>query len=282
MFGWLKERRRKRIVAEPFPREWDAIIDAYVPLAWRLQSAERQRLRELVQIFIAEKTWEGCSGLDLTEEMQVIVAANACLLVLDRGIDLYKDVDSILLYPNTVITPPRRPFMFETVRTPIGHARAISGEAMLHGPVVLSWDAVIAGTQWDAHGNVVVHEFAHKIDMADGSVDGTPPLGSEREVADWARVWSAAYRDVTERVAYGLPCSIDPYGATNEAELFAVATETYFLNPAGLRWDYPELFAQLDGLYGRYEAGWQGRADLGLVREHDLGRVQEEAAFETN
>ncbi|MBA3501891.1 MAG: zinc-dependent peptidase, partial [Deltaproteobacteria bacterium] len=166
MFGWLKERRRKRIVAEPFPREWDAIIDAYVPLAWRLQSAERQRLRELVQIFIAEKTWEGCSGLDLTEEMQVIVAANACLLVLDRGIDLYKDVDSILLYPRTVITPPRTPFMFENVRAPIGHARAISGEAMLHGPVVLSWDAVMEGTRWDAMHNVVVHELAHKIDMA--------------------------------------------------------------------------------------------------------------------
>jgi hypothetical protein len=281
MFGWLKERRRKRIASEPFPPEWDAIIDAYVPLAGALNMSERQRLRELVQIFIAEKTWEGCSGLDLTEEMQVIVAANACLLVLDRGIDLYKDVDSILLYPSTVITPPRRPFMFETVRTPIGHARAISGEAMLHGPVVLSWDSVVAGTHWDATSNVVIHELAHKIDMADGSVDGTPPLGSDRELADWARVWSAAYRDLVARVEYGMPHSIDAYGATNEAEFFAVATETYFLNPAGLRADYPELFAQLDGLYGRYEARWQGRADLGLVREHDLGRVQEEA-FDTN
>jgi len=249
MLGWLRDRRRKRVLAEPFPREWDAVIDAYVPLAWRLQSAERQRLRELVQVFIAEKSWEGCSGLELTEEMQVIVAANACLLVLDRGIDLYQDVDSILLYPNTVITPPRRPYMFETVRTPIGHARAISGEAMLHGPVVLSWDAVLAGTRWDAPGNVVVHEFAHKIDMADGSVDGTPPLATDRELADWARVWSAAYRDFLVRVELGITSAIDAYGATNEAEFFAVATETYFLNGDGLRGDYPELYALLDDFY---------------------------------
>lgn len=249
MLGWLKDRRRKRIATERFPAEWDAIIDACVPLAWRLQSAERQRLRELVQIFIAEKSWEGCSGLELTETMQVIVAANACLLVLERGIDLYRDVDSILLYPSVIVTPPRRPYLFETVRTPIGHARSISGEAHLHGPVVLAWDAVIAGTQWDATSNVVVHEFAHKIDMADGTVNGTPPLETDREIEQWTRVWSAAYRDLVMRTESGLPCVIDGYGATNEAEMFAVATETYFTNPQGLRWDYPALFAELQRFY---------------------------------
>ena len=274
MLGWLRERRRKRIVAEPFPAEWDAIIDAYVPLAWRLQSAERQRLRELVQVFIAEKSWEGCSGLELTEEMQVIVAANACLLVLDRGVDLYKDVDSILLYPSTIFTPPRRPFLFETVRTPIGHARAISGEAMLHGPVVLSWDAVAAGTRWDATGNVVIHEFAHKLDMADGTVDGTPPLATDREIEEWARVWSAAYVDFVTRET---PSVIDRYGATNEAEFFAVATETYFLNPRGLAWEYPALFEQLQRFYHPHEALGQWRFDRDAVGEHELRGVQVEA-----
>ena len=271
MLGWFRERRRKRIAAQPFPPEWEAIIDRYVPLAW---NADRERLRELVQIFIAEKTWEGCSGLELTEEMQVIVAANACLLVLDRGIDLYKDVDSILLYPSTVITPTRQPFLFENVRTPIGHARAISGEAMLHGPVVLSWDAVVAGTRWDAHGNVVVHEFAHKLDMADGMVDGTPPLETDHEVAEWARVWSAAYLDFLRR---DTPSAIDRYGATNEAEFFAVATETYFLNPLGLEWEYPELFDQLQRFYHPREAVRQRRFDHANVRQSDLRRVQEEA-----
>lgn len=254
MLGWLRDRRRQRIAAEPFPAEWDTIIDWYVPLARRLQRAERQRLRELVQVFIAEKSWEGCSGLALTETMQVIVAANACLLVLQRGLDLYKDVDSILLYPSTIITPARKPYLFETVRTPIGHARSLSGEAHLHGPVVLSWDAVIAGTQWDATSNVVIHELAHKIDMADGTVDGTPPLATDAEIEQWARVWSAAYRDLVMRTESGLPSVIDGYGATNEAEMFAVATETYFTNPQGLRWDYPALFSQLHRFYRPDEA----------------------------
>jgi hypothetical protein len=271
MLGWLRERRRKRILAEPFPPEWDAVIDAYVPLAWRLESADRQRLRELVQVFVAEKSWEGCGGLDLTEEMQVIVAANACLLVLDRGIDLYKDVDSILLYPTTVITPPRRPFLFETVRTPVGHARAISGEAMLHGPVVLAWDAVVAGTRWDATSNVVIHELAHKLDMADGTVDGTPPLATDREIAEWARVWSHAFLHFLGRET---PSVIDRYAATNEAEFFAVVTETYFLNPVGLAWEYPALFDQLQRFYHPREAIGQRRLDHGAIGEHEPGGVQ--------
>jgi Mlc titration factor MtfA (ptsG expression regulator) len=256
MLGWLRERRRKRIVAEPFPPEWDRIIDVYVPLAWTLRGAQRAKLRELVQVFIAEKYWEGCGGIELTEEMQVIVAANACILVLERGLDLYKDVQSILIYPSTVVAPPRQPFFFENVRAPIGHARSFIGEAMLHGPVTLAWDAVVASTQWDATSNVIVHEFAHKIDMADGSVDGTPPLETDRELAEWSQVWTAAYHELHQRLAYGLPSVIDAYGATNEAEFFAVATETYFLNGEGLRWEYPALWALLDRFYRGRDRYW--------------------------
>lgn len=249
MLGWLRDRRRKRIVAETFPPEWDRIIDVHVPLAWRLSDAERAKLRDLVQVFIAEKYWEGCGGLELTEEMQVIVAANACLLVLERDIDLYKDVQSILIYPSMVIAPPRQPFVFENVRAPIGHARSFIGEAMLHGPVTLAWDAVVASTHWGATSNVVIHELAHKIDMADGTVDGTPPLETDRELAEWSRVWSAAYRELHARLAHGVPSVIDAYGATNEAELFAVATETYFLNGERLRWEYPALWELIDRFY---------------------------------
>jgi Mlc titration factor MtfA (ptsG expression regulator) len=276
MLAWLRDRRRKRIREQPFPPEWDAIIDAYVPLAWNLRQTERKQLRELVAIFIAEKTWEGCSGLELTEEMQVIVAANACLLVVERGIDLYKDVDSILMYPSTVITPPRKPYMFENVRAPIGHGRAISGEAHLHGPVVLSWDSVLAGTRFDATHNVVVHEFAHKIDMADGVVDGTPPLETDREIAEWTRVWSAAYRGLQMRLEYGAPSVIDAYGATNEAEFFAVATETYFLQPEALRWEYPDLFDQLQRFYHPSKPLGERRFDRDVSGESYLRGVQVE------
>ncbi|MBA3396947.1 MAG: zinc-dependent peptidase [Deltaproteobacteria bacterium] len=249
MFAWLTERRRKRLQAQPFPAGWDAIIGRNVPVAHRLDMRQAQRLRDLVQVFIAEKSWEGCGGLELTEEMQVTVAAHACLLVLERDLDLYKDVDSILLYPTTIVAEPRKPYLFETVRTPVGHARALLGEAMLHGPVVLAWDAVLASAEPDAAGNVVIHELAHKLDMADGSVDGTPPLPSRRELDEWARVCSAAYRELCTRVELGIPTVIDAYGATNEAEFFAVATETFFLRPRELRLDQPALYHLLARFY---------------------------------
>ncbi|MBA3819493.1 MAG: zinc-dependent peptidase [Deltaproteobacteria bacterium] len=252
MFAWLTERRRKQLRAEPFPVEWEAILAANVPLARRLEPAQQRRLRELVQVFIAEKHWEGCGGLELTEEMQVTVAANACLLVLERDLALYKDVDSILIYPSTVIAPPRRPAFFELGRTPVGHGRSLAGEAMLHGPVVLSWDAVLASTHELTWHNVVIHELAHKLDMADGSIDGTPPLPTRAAIEDWARVCSAAYRELCDRVEAGLPSVIDSYGATNEAEFFAVATETFFLRPLELRFEYPGLYALLAGFY-RYD-----------------------------
>jgi Mlc titration factor MtfA (ptsG expression regulator) len=179
MAGWLsrmlspRTRRRERILAEPFPPEWDRIIDDNVWLVRRLDPAQRARLRELVQVFVAEKHWEGCGGLELTEEMQVTIAAQACLLVLHREDALYKDVASILVYPSTVIAPPRRLGLFEQPRSPVGHGTSLIGEAMLGGPVVLAWDAVLAGGRGEVPGNVVFHEFAHKLDMATG-----PPVRS--------------------------------------------------------------------------------------------------------
>src|SRR5688572_17345329 len=120
MLRWLRERRRRRIQAQPFPPHWDRIIDDNVAIARRLTPAARAKLRELVQVFVAEKHWEGCGGLELTEEHQVTIAAQACLLVLGRSDDeLYRDVESILVYPSTVIAPPRRLGLFEQPRSPI-------------------------------------------------------------------------------------------------------------------------------------------------------------------
>lgn len=248
-----RARRRKRILAEPFPAEWDAIIDDNVALARRLDPAARARLRELVQLFVAEKHWEGCGGLELTEEMQVTIAAQACLLILGREPDaldrLYRDVASILIYPSTVTTPPRRLGTFEQPRSPIAHGTTLIGEAMLGGPVVLAWDSVLAGGREESLGNVVFHEFAHKLDMATGAVNGTPPLDSRAAVRRWARVCSEAYAKHRASVELGLPTGMDSYGATNEAEFFAVATETYFTRPYELAYEHPALYAALADFY---------------------------------
>ena len=250
MFGWLEERRRARVRARPFPPGWDAIIDDNVVLARALDPARRQRLRERVAVFIEETWWEGCGGLELTEEMQVTIAAQACLLTLDRDDELFTDVSSILVYPSTVVTPPRPLAFFEQPRAPVGHARAVIGEAMLGGPVVLAWDAVLAGGRGEVPGNVVLHELAHKLDMASGRVDGTPPLGRRAERERWARVCEEAFARHRAAVEAGWPTSIDPYGATNEAEFFAVATETYFTRPVELALDNGELFELLADFYG--------------------------------
>jgi Mlc titration factor MtfA (ptsG expression regulator) len=249
MTGWLRRRRRARILAQPWPDAWDRYIDDNVALARRLDPARRQRLRELVQVFVAEKHWEGCGGLELTEEMQVTIAAQACVLVLGRDDELFGDVLSILVYPSTVVTPVRRLGFFEQPRAPVGHGSTIIGEAMLGGPVVLAWDAVLAGGREEIAGNVVLHELAHKLDMASGRIDGTPPLRTKAERERWARVCTAAYNRQRAFVDAGWPTLLDPYAATNEAEFFAVATEAYFTRPYELAWEYPEVFRLLADFY---------------------------------
>lgn len=254
MVGWFRARRRTKLLAQPFPPAWDHYLETNIALVRALDPERRQRLRELVQIFIEEKSWEGCGGLELTEEMQVTIAGQACLLVLGKGLargdQLYSDVASILVYPSTVVTPPRPLGLFEQPRSPVGHGSTVIGEAMLAGPVVLAWDAVLAGGREEVFGNVVLHEFAHKLDMETGKIDGTPQLQTRAERARWGRVCSAAYTQHRARVDAGWPTLMDAYGATNEAEFFAVATETYFTRPLELAYEHPELYTLLAEFYG--------------------------------
>ena len=231
------------------PEAWHRYLDDNVALARRLDPDSRRKLLERIQIFISEKSWEGCGGLELTEEMQVTIAAQACLLVLRRDDLEYRDVASILVYPSTVITRPRPLGFFEQPRTPVGHGTTVIGEAMLGGPVVLAWDAALAGGREEAVGNVVLHEFAHKLDMATGRIDGTPLLASRAERDRWARVCSAAYARHRAAADAGWPTLMEAYGATNEAEFFAVATETYFTRPQELAYEYPDVYRLLADFY---------------------------------
>ena len=234
VFAWLTERRRKRLLEEPWPAAWDGYIDENVALVRRLDAAERQRLRELVQVFVAEKHWEGCGGLEMTEEIQVTVAAQACFLLLGRGHALYEDVDSILVYPGAMKTP---------------EGDAILGQAHMKGPTIVAWHDVLQGGRGQGRRNLVFHEFAHKIDMVDGTVDGTPPLENRADLRTWAEVCSEVFLELQDRVEDGKKTFLDEYGATNEAEFFAVATEAYFMQPAKLEKKHPELFAVLHDFY---------------------------------
>jgi hypothetical protein len=250
VFGWLTERRRARLLEQPFPPRWEDYLDERVAIWQRLDELMRRRLRDLTLVFVAEKHWEGGGGLEMTEEIQVTIAAHACVLLLGREHALYRDVASILVYPSTIVSPPRPRGFFEVGAVPVDDAgTAIHGEAHLGGPVILAWDNVLAGGRAGAVRNIVFHELAHKIDMLDGTVDGTPPLDSTAARRRWAEVCSHAFLELRERAEAGQRSFLDDYGATNEAEFFAVATEAYFLRPDQLRRHEPALHALLAGFY---------------------------------
>jgi Mlc titration factor MtfA (ptsG expression regulator) len=250
MFGWLTERRRRKLAEQPFPDAWNAMLEADVAIWRELDDKARERLRDLIVVFIDEKHWEGCGGLELEDRHRVVIAALASVLLLGREHALYEDVESILVYPTTMVAPEREPGVFERGGRVIDEAgTAVLGQAHLRGPVILAWDDVLAGARGTGKRNVVFHELAHKIDMVDGTIDGTPPLPDRASRARWAEVCSKEYLELRARVEAGKRSFLDDYGATNEAEFFAVATEAYWCQPAKLRAAEPQLFDVLAAFY---------------------------------
>jgi Mlc titration factor MtfA (ptsG expression regulator) len=260
IFDWLDERRRKRVLQTPFPAEWAGLLARNMVHFGLLDEDERRRLCELVQLFVADKDWEGCNGLELTDEIRVTIAGQACLLVLNLNHVLYANVETILVYPSTFI--PRR------VEDPIFASPGIEhplmpllGEAHRRGPVILTWDAVRrSGRHPELGHNVVYHEFAHKLDMLDGAVDGVPPLGDKHEYERWNRVCKEEYERLRELSDAGREGVLDPYGGTDEAEFFAVVTEAFFDVPLELLAAHPALYEILAAFYRQDTAARARRA----------------------
>jgi Mlc titration factor MtfA (ptsG expression regulator) len=251
MFEWWRERQREKILARAFPAEHAALLERNIKLYSRLAPDTQQRLRDLIQVFIAEKHWEGCGGLALTDEMRVTIAAQACLLVLELPHRMYENVESILVYPSTVVRPAERQGIFTHSSGRIASGpMALLGEAHLGGPVILAWDRVLRDTARPCDGyNLVYHEFAHKLDMLDGRADGTPPFASRDELQRWQTVCERVFLDLRARSERGEETFIDPYGAIAEAEFFAVVTEHFFEKPVELRAIEPELYEVFSAFY---------------------------------
>ncbi len=246
LFAWLKQRRRRQFLATPFPENWVSYLQNNVAHYARLTEAEQARLRDDLRVFVPERLWEGCSGLILTDEMKVTIAALACLLVLNIEHDFFSRVPSILLYPSGYHAPVERSRADGTVGPGMGRL----GEAWYRGPVVLAWDSVRAGALGADHGhNVVLHEFAHQLDFLDGYADGTPPLSSREEYRQWHDVMTAEYNRLVGESEHGHARVLDAYGATNPAEFFAVATEAFFEKPLQLRERHAALYECLRGYY---------------------------------
>lgn len=263
MFAWWRRRRRRRLLATPPPGDWPAILDRDVAV-WRgLDDDERRRLFEITRVLVAEKSWEGCGGLALTEAMCVALAAQAGLLLLNLRHDYYANVDSVLVYPDTYVLPGAPASLDGEPRD----RRPVLGTAHHGGPVVLSWRSALHGGRDARDGrNLVFHEFAHKLDMADGLVDGTPPLAGRGQLADWVKVMTREYADLRRRAARGRSSFLDHYGATNVAEFFAVATEHFFEQPRQMRRRHPALYGVLRGYYQQDPAARSTGARAGRSR----------------
>ncbi|MFO0679377.1 MAG: M90 family metallopeptidase [Polyangiaceae bacterium] len=246
LFDYFKNRRRDALRRDPFTDEERRILERDVPYLAKLDAEERKELEELAQIFLHEKSFEGCGGLVVTEEMKLVIAAQACLLILHRDSDVYPGVDSILVYP----TAYRAPHASMDGGVLVESEQARLGETSTRGAVVLTWDSVRAGASATNDGhNVVLHEFAHQLDGEDGAMDGAPDLGSRDRYRSWAHVLSAEYADLRGRLDAGRRSDIDAYGATNPAEFFAVLTEMFFERGRALRARHPELYEELVGFY---------------------------------
>jgi len=244
------DHRRKKLVEAPFPSAWEDIIRRNVAHYSMLEDDERAHLRALVQVFIAEKHWEGAGGLELTDEIRVTISAEACLLLLGLPHNFYQNVDSIIVYPSTVVPPQRRPGFFETVTAPVAIEHPIIGQAFTQGPVIIIWDAALQeGRHPESGHNVIYHEFAHKLDMLDGAADGTPPLRDRAEYRDWVRVCSQEYLRLKHNAEKGRKSFLNAYAATNEAEFFAVATEQFFDQPQFMMAHAPDLYRVLHEYY---------------------------------
>jgi Mlc titration factor MtfA (ptsG expression regulator) len=237
VFGWWRKWRRARLIASPFPEAWH---DFLKPLTWyaRLHTADQQRLQNLLRVFIAEKNWEGCQGFVATDETRVTIAAMACYLLLGIEHDYFSHVLSILIYPAEFVAPTPR----ATETGIFFHEQVRLGEAHYRGPVVLSWKDVLENIEYPEDGNVVWHEFAHQLDMQDRGTDGTPVLGTLAEVERWREVMTTEFNQLRHAISAQQETLLDPYGATNEAEFFAVCTEAFFCVPRDLRAEHPALY----------------------------------------
>jgi hypothetical protein len=236
--GWLANWRRKRVLQK------HRIDDAL----WRSATAglsfipKSEKLRELVLLFLAEKQFAGAHGMEVTDAMRVSIAAQACLPILELGLDWYAGFTGIVVYPGDFRV--RREL---TDEHGVVHEwdDELAGEAMEGGPVVLSWDA----TANDPKINVVIHEFAHKLDMRNGPADGLPPLHPGMERAAWIAAFEEAYEGFCDALERGKDTWLDPYAAEHASEFFAVLSEAFFQDPAETRRRYPAVYDQLKLFY---------------------------------
>lgn len=246
--------KQRRVRARPFPTQWQTTLSKRLPFIAHFPQELQDKLQYLIKSFIADKQFIGCAGLQVDDDMRVTIAAQACLLVLNQPDNHYRNLRSILIYPTTFVATRQ-------VRDDLGlvstEHSVLLGESWDQGKVVLAWDNVEHGVRNLEDGqNVVLHEFAHQLDSASGATNGAPLLRTRGAYKSWAHIFQLEFDRLQFSAQHQQPSLLDTYGATNPAEFFAVATETFFERPHEMQHHHRELYDQLTSFYRLDPANW--------------------------
>jgi Mlc titration factor MtfA (ptsG expression regulator) len=243
---WRTYQRRK-IGNMPFKKEWRKIIQQRIPYFRQMPADLQLQLKQHIQVFLAEKNFIGCNGVNITDEIRVTVAAQACLLLLNRKTNFYPKLQSILVYPRAFVRDQQSKDVSGVQFT---QKTVLAGESWDYGKVVLSWQDTLDGAKIPDDGhNVVIHEFAHQLDQENGRANGAPILDKGQNYKDWSEVFSTQFEQLQKNVKTGSPSLFDYYGATNPAEFFAVASEVFFEKSKQFNHEHPKLYRQLKQYY---------------------------------
>lgn len=252
------EYRRRRLRVRPFPEAWREILRRRVPYFRRLPTDLQLQLKQHIQVFLAEKRFVGCAGLTVTDEMRITIAAQACLLILNRRTGYYPNLREILIYPSA--------FIVDRVQSTGGglfqeQRRVLLGESSSRGQVVLSWEDTVDGAADAEDGrNVVIHEFAHQLDQEKGHATGAPILSTRARYEQWSSVLSAEFHRLRTQTVNDESSLLDEYGASDPAEFFAVVSEVFFERPQRMAAEHPALYRELGSFYRLDPLSWVAHA----------------------
>ena len=250
MFSWFKNRRRSKILSQAWPEAWSLHLNRNVRLTWGMNEAETETLQTKIKMMVAEKNWEGCEGLQLTDEMKVTISAQAGLMLLGVPNFYFDNVKTILVYPKAFRRQTANGFVMDQTHR--------AGEAWQGGPIVLSWkDTLSGGRNEDDGQNLVIHEFAHALDGLDGEMGGIVMFDDSDTNQRWSKVLTKEFAALCQAKENGVRTLLDHYGATNPAEFFAVSSETFFEQPRKLSQKHGELFQLLLEYYKVDPRRWQ-------------------------
>ncbi len=244
---WL-DWREKQLCGQAIAEEWQDNLHQQLPFYGPLSQSQKQRLQAKIQLFLKQKQFIGCQGFVITDEVRLIIAAQACYLTLNLGSNPYPRLDSILVYPDAFQvkqTQAVAEHILEERQVPV------SGESWgKAGQVILAWGTIAWDLErWQDGHNVIFHEFAHQLDMGDGAMNGVPKLAKSKDYQRWRSVFTAEYQQLLSQLEHKIPSVIDPYGATNPAEFFAVVTETFLEKGQALQQNHPQLYEVLQQYY---------------------------------